>query len=511
MDKKQFKLILLIVTILLAIVAYWGGLSDLVSRWNTQEEYGHGYFIPVIALYFLWSRKDALSDSVGKPSYAGLILVLAGALGLFLGELTAIYILMQFGFILTLVGAVLAYGGLSLLKVAILPIAFLIFSIPLPYFIDAQLSWRLQILSSEFGVSILRLLGNSVYLEGNVIDLGVYKLQVVEACSGLRYLYPLLSIGFLMAYMYKGKLWQRVLLFLSAIPITVIMNSIRIAIVGILVNKWGPEQADGFAHYFEGWIIFMACLFILVLEISLFEKFGQKRSFNTAVDIPDIAPSIPTKKGSSNAPLYLCLVTLVASVILLNTITNREDIRPDRKEFVSFPLELNGWKANKTLPLDKEVIAQLKLDDYILADYKHQDVGAINFYVAYYGSQRKGASPHSPSVCIPGGGWVISSLEEVSFKDKQGVTHPVNRVIINKDNYKQVVYYWFEQRGRHVTNQYLMKWYLLLDAIQKNRTDGALVRVTTMVRPDGRVEDADKKIQAFLESAMPQLNEYVPN
>jgi exosortase D (VPLPA-CTERM-specific) len=510
MSKNKLNLMLFVAAIIIAVIAYSGGLNNLIFRWNGQAEYGHGYFIPLISIWFLWNRKEALLQGVGKSSWYGLILVLLGSLGLVLGEVTAIYILIQFGFILTLIGLVLSYGGKSLFKLTFLPIAFLIFAIPLPYFIDAQLSWRLQIISSQLGVAVLRFLGDSVYLEGNVIDLGTYKLQVVEACSGLRYLYPLLSIGFLMAYMYRGKLWQKIFLFLSAIPITVVMNSIRIAMVGILVNKWGPEQADGFVHYFEGWIIFMVCLFILVLEIILFEKFGLKRSFNTAVDLPKIPVQQTFNTRHTKTALILSTIVLIASSVFVNTISDRNEIIPARKQLVLFPLEIDNWIGSASA-LDKDVIDLLKFNDYLLVDYKKKNVGAVNFYIAYYDSQRKGASPHSPQVCMPGGGWVISSLEEKVLNAPKVGNYQVNRAIINKDNYKQVVYYWFEQRGRHITNQYLMKWYLLLDAIQKNRTDGALIRVTTLVKPGESVEDADKKLQSFLSVAMPELSEFVPN
>src|SRR6185369_7388713 len=117
------------------------------------------------------------------------------------------------GFLVALLGIVLTVGGPSLLKVTFIPIAFLVFAIPLPYFIDSELSFRLQLISSELGVFFIRLFGVSVYLTGNVIDLGNYKLQVVEACSGLRYLYPLLSLGFLAAYLFQAPLWQRALVF----------------------------------------------------------------------------------------------------------------------------------------------------------------------------------------------------------------------------------------------------------------------------------------------------------
>ena len=129
---------------------------------------------------------------------------------LLLGEMTAIFLFSQLGFLVVLAGLVLALGGSSLLRLTIFPIVLLLFCIPPPHFVNAQLSWRMQLVSSWLGVEFLRLFGYSVFLEGNVIDLGAYKLQVVEACSGLRYLYPLMSVGFLMAYMYQGALRWRI-------------------------------------------------------------------------------------------------------------------------------------------------------------------------------------------------------------------------------------------------------------------------------------------------------------
>ena len=185
-------------------------------------------------------------------------------------------LLPQLGFILALVGIVLAFGGVPLLKVTLLPIAFLLFAIPLPYVVDAGLSFQLQLLSSQLGVFFIRLFQIPVFLEGNVIDLGVYKLQVVEACSGLRYLYPLMSLGFLAAYLFQAPLWQRALVFLSTIPITIAMNSLRIGLVGVMVDHFGPQDADGFLHMFEGWIIFIACAGLLAAVMYVLARvFGK--------------------------------------------------------------------------------------------------------------------------------------------------------------------------------------------------------------------------------------------
>ena len=184
-----------------------------------------------------------------------------------MGELSATFVLSQIGFVIALIGIVLATGGYSLLKTAFIPIAFLVFAIPLPYFIDAVLTLRLQLVSSELGALIIRMFGIPVYLDGNIIDLGDYKLQVVEACSGLRYLYPLLSLSFLAAYLFRAPLWQRVLVFLSGIPIAIGMNGFRIGMVGVLVDRWGTQMADGAIHFFEGWIIFVACAAVLAVEV----------------------------------------------------------------------------------------------------------------------------------------------------------------------------------------------------------------------------------------------------
>ena len=100
-------------------------------------------------------------------------------------------------------------------------------------------------------------MGVPVYLDGNVIDLGVYKLQVAEACSGLRYLFPIMSFSYVFAVLYRGPVWHKLVLLLSAVPIAVLMNSVRIGIIGVLVDRYGIGQAEGFLHFFEGWVIFL--------------------------------------------------------------------------------------------------------------------------------------------------------------------------------------------------------------------------------------------------------------
>lgn len=492
----------------LALLAHYGGLSELVVRWNKQEEYSHGFFIPLIAAWLLWQRRPALAASLGAPSWLGVLLLLLSACMLLLGELAAIFILVQYGFLVCLVGLVLCLGGVPLTRVAILPIALLIFAIPLPYFVDSQLSWRLQLMSSQIGVGVLRAIDVTVFLEGNVIDLGIYRLQVVEACSGLRYLYPLLSIGFLMAYMYQAALWKRVLLFLTTVPVTVLMNSLRIAGVGVLVERFGIGAAEGFMHYFEGWIIFMVCLAVLLAEVWVFERFAGRRRVLDVLTFPEVRGGGGVSGPVSGAPLVVGLLVLMTAALSAQFLGGRTEVKPERTVLTGFPLELDGWRASESR-LETQVEIGLGLDDYVIADYR-RDAQIVNFYAAYYGSQRKGVSPHSPQVCIPGGGWLITSLERVPVTLADGVVFEVNRILIERGGQRQLVYYWFEQRGRRIANEYWMKGYLLLDAVVRNRSDGALVRVTTPVGQLESLADADRRLVDFMQLAVPKLPTYIP-
>lgn len=503
------KLIALGLALVLAMAAFGSGLLELVRRWTQQEEYSHGFFIPVIALWFLWQRREALVASMGRPAWMGLVLVLASLVSLPLGELTATFLFIQLGFLLCLVGLVWTFGGLSLLRVCKLPLFLLLFAIPLPYFIDAELSWRLQLLSSYLGVQFLHMLGYVVFLDGNVIDLGMYKLQVVEACSGLRYLYPLLSIGFLVAIMYRAAWWWRAVVFLSVIPITVLMNSLRIAVVGMLVQQWGSEMADGFLHYFEGWVVFLACLLILLGIIALIERFTHRRALRDVISAPTARPVMPAAAHGQALPrpTLAAAACLVLAIVATQGLAHRQEIIPARASLSGFPLELGQWKATESsLPPDIE--RYLGVSDYLLADYTAASHQPVNFYVAYYASQRKGVSPHSPEVCIPGGGWSVSSVEEVALDGAPGSS--AMRVVIGKGAQRMLVYYWFDGRGRRIANQYLMKSYLFEDALLRNRTDGALVRLVTPLPPDEDIATADRRLQTFARLVIPALKDYIP-
>ena len=493
---------------------FWDGIANLVVRWDEQEEYSHGYMIPLVTAYLIWQRRGFLQRVEFKPSWWPLSFVAIGLVIAVIGEISALYILIHFSLILILLCMTWSLIGWKAFQLVLIPLLLLVFAIPLPYFLEAVLTAKLQLISSNLGVAVIRLFGIPVYLEGNVIDLGVYQLQVVEACSGLRYLYPLMGVGFIVAYMYQAQLWKRAIVFLSTIPITIAMNSFRIGVIGVLVDNWGIDMAEGFLHYFEGWIIFIACLGILVGEMWLLNRFSKKRlSLKEIFTLPEPvaleSTAVVKQTRSLSAPFFINVALVVVAFFVVNLIDQREEVFPDRKSLVTFPIAIDDWqgKQDKLLP---SIVGFLNVTDYVLNNYYTGKEPPINLYVAYYESQRKGLAPHSPRVCIPGGGWSISDLKRVSIDLTSGGAVPVNRVVIQNGNQKQLVYYWFNQRGREFASEYWMKWYLLTDSLSKGRTDGALMRLVTPVAANETESDAEHRLDEFLSVVNPMMNEYVP-
>jgi len=428
---------------------------------------------------------------------------------LLVGEVSALYMLIHYSFILLLFGLSLAFLG-SATRYTWVPIALLGFAVPLPYFIEVILTSKLQLISSQLGVEIIRLCRIPVFLSGNIIDLGNYQLQVVEACSGLRYLFPLMSLGFIGAYLYQASVWKRAVLFLSTVPITIFMNSVRIAITGILVDNWGTEMAEGFLHDFEGWLIFMACGGLLLLEVVLMELFTTRQSLRQAFAVPVSVSAEQFSRENTHdlkfsTPVAVSIPLLLVALVGVGSLESREEDSSLKKaELVSFPLQLDEW-VGRDDNIETDVAKKLGFTEYVMINYQNQQHRPINFYVAYYASQRKGVSPHSPKVCIPGGGWEIANFSRTKVDQM-----PVNRALIRKGTQDQIVYYWFEERGTPVANEYIKKWMLFKDALFLNRTDGSLIRVTTPVMSDETLADADLRAQAFIRISRNKLSQLLP-
>jgi exosortase D (VPLPA-CTERM-specific) len=509
----SFVLLVAVVGIL-SVWPFWDGLTMMWGWWINAPEYSHGLLIPPVAAFLIWQQKHRLERIAFQGSWWGVGLVLLGGVALVVGQLGTVLTLVQYAYLITLYGLVLAFVGGPAFRIIAVPMLILLFMIPLPQFVLANLSVKLQLLSSQIGVMLMRLFDISVFVEGNVIDLGGYKLEVAEACSGLRYLFPLMTLGFLMAYFYKGAFWKRMLLFLSSIPITVLMNSLRVGLIGISVERWGMQMAEGFLHEFQGWAMFMLSAALMVGEIVLLNRIGREAGTWRqlfGVEFPEATPAgVPTKPRNIPSTFIAASALLLVFIGVTLLMPRRAEIFPSRASFTEFPMRLGDWRGTQET-LDGVYSDALKLDDYVLADYTDGHATA-NLYIAYYNSQRKGEAVHSPRSCLPGGGWQLRDFDQRTLALKvDGVPLRVNRTLIELGNQRQLVYYWFQQRGRIVTNEFAVKWYLFWDALTRNRTDGALVRLISNVGPGEDPVRADRALTEIASRIAPTLTHYVPD
>jgi exosortase D (VPLPA-CTERM-specific) len=497
------------------LAAFSRGLRDLVHIWDTQEEYSFGYIVPFVTLYLMWQKRDTLAEIRFSGAWSGTALVTVALLLLAVGQLATLGTVVQYAFLMSVFGLALAFSGWPAFRVMAMPLAILIFMVPLPNYLLRELSAVLQLWSSQLGALIIRAFGISVYLEGNVIDLGVLKLQVVEACSGLRYLIPLMTLGFIAATLFRAPLWKRAVVFVSTIPITLLMNSVRIGVIGILVEYFGKSMAEGFLHDFEGWAIFMLCTGLLVGEILVLAKLGDTgATLGSAFAYEAGKVATDGKAWERRIGLQFMVATgLVAIAGVAAQLAPAPDHEiPARKTFAEFPSSLQPWSGTSQR-MEPEYLRLLNLDDYILAEFSDGKSLPINLYVSYYASQANGNSAHSPRACIPGDGWEISDFRtrELGGVDYKGLRMRVNRVVIGKGENRQLVYYWFQQRGRVETDEYVVKLNIFRDAVTRRRSDGAMVRLVARLRPGESEQVADDLLERFAQVLVPALEGYVPD
>lgn len=510
----------LLIAVLGAGVFFADGLDALLAAWQLPE-YSHGPLIPVLSgLLFLRQLKEFPVDPGPKRNrWVGVAVILFAVLMGALGRLANIDDIVAYATILWVGGILLVSFGWATGKHFWPPVLHLVYMLPLPGVLYYKLSASLQLVSSELGVWFLKLLAVPVFLSGNIIDLGVYKLHVAEACSGLRYLFPILSFSYIFAVLYKGPMWHKAVLLISAAPITVLMNSVRIAIAGYIVNNYGLEWVEGFSHFFEGWVIFIACILLLFLLawIMLFFQ-SEKMGVAEALDLDTTGLGTQAARlryTRASTAMITSAVLMVGVALSWNTITpNRDQVSVERIDFATFPRELGGWKQRGLSErLSPSVTASLGADDYHSVEFVNPNEAApVRFFSAWYDDQSEGGV-HSPEICLPGAGWEIAWLERSDLTQAMGwdTTFEVNRAIIQKGETRMMVYYWFEQKGRKIAWDFEAKFWLMVDGISTGRTDGALVRLTTAMGKDEAPETADARLMNMLREVVEPLPRFVPN
>lgn len=501
---------LVLVTFVSLAVLGQEGLQALVARWQAPE-YSHGPAIPFLVIYLLALRAPALSRVPAGGSRAGVLAFGASVALIALGERAGFPSLTQYGLVLATLALLWTFAGLRALRASAAPLLLLVFLVPLPLLVEERLTGSLQALSASIGVDGIRFAGYPAFRSGNVIDLGGYQLLVAEACSGLRYLFPLLAFSSLCAILFRGPRWQRMLLALAAVPVAVLMNGLRISVTGMLVEQFGPGQAEGFLHYFEGWVIFMACVVVLFALAGLLARLaGHDAATAFTAGIPARADLAALLARFRPGPPATAAALLALAAALL--VDRPPEQPPPRAALAAFPRDFGGWQG-EDLPVAASAVSDGIITDRLLATFSRAGQGApVELGIAYCASQRtatcgrsSGLAPASAAFESRDGGTRV--LPDVGA----GGPLRMRRTVLGREDSRRLVYDWYQGRGRRHTGELARDWWLFLDSLGRQRTDGALVRVTTTVSADEPLGAGDRRLEAFVRQLVPELRPHLPD
>ena len=244
---------------------YFDVLRRLTSDWYNDENYSHGLLVPLIAGYAIWQNRDRLQALAVRPmTWIGGGLTVLAVLMLWAGTVGAELFITRISFLFAIISLILYFGGKDWLKQMTFSLLLLLLAIPIPLLIFNRIAFPLQLIASDYAARVINMIGIPAFREGNVIELAQMKLEVVEACSGIRSLMSLATLAVTYAYFTESKWWRQLALVASVIPIAIVTNAARVTITGVMAHYRGEEAAQGFQHAFSGWLMFIVAMILLL-------------------------------------------------------------------------------------------------------------------------------------------------------------------------------------------------------------------------------------------------------
>ncbi|SEM27850.1 exosortase D, VPLPA-CTERM-specific [Syntrophus gentianae] len=512
MNEKNLNNTALCVGILLVFFtcAYWVPLKSMVSTWWHNDDYSYGFFIPLISLYLFWDKRQLLKNLQFHSSWVVFPLLLLFVLISLYGILgSSGNISMPAVPVLIILFSAFCFG-IQAFRQLILPLGFLVFMIPVPPVIENHLGVFLKSISSKIGGQIIELFNIPVHVSGNIIDLGFTQLQVVDACSGLRYLFPLIALGVLYAYFFEKIAWKKLVCVAATIPIAILVNALRIGATGILANFWGPSVAEGFFHGASAFVLFAVAFAMLFLIGLILRKLPPK--------VPEVVKANSMEKmeqasipaGDGKSAFYVSL--LILSVVgWLSWSTGAMPAVKIQGGIQSFPLSIGAWQGQMEL-VDPEIIEKSGAEEAFSGLYRNPESGDVSLYMGYRSSAFLANENyfHSPTVCLPSSGWIVKETTKHVIPD---VPHfgqiSVSKMVIENMGARQLVYFWFQTKDKATSDKNINRFHLAMHAIMRDNTYALFIRPITPIRQGESMADAEKRMDQFVREMVGALDKYL--
>lgn len=257
---------------LLLVIVFLPVIGDLIDSWWNNENYSHGFLVPLIAGYMVWRKRHELAKTEVKPSGAGLVMTLAGMIMFVVGNAGAEYFTVGISLIVTMAGLTLYLGGREIMGKIWFPFFLLVFMVPIPAVVYFSATFPMQLLASKVSAALMEILGMSVVREGNIIHLPGHSLEVAEACSGLRSLISLLAMGAIYGYVAQERFRAKLALFLCTIPIAIAGNVIRVFVASILTYMFDVDTTVEPLHTIMGLVMFIFSFIVLAILSAIVRR-----------------------------------------------------------------------------------------------------------------------------------------------------------------------------------------------------------------------------------------------
>ncbi|OGP13272.1 MAG: EpsI family protein [Deltaproteobacteria bacterium GWA2_54_12] len=498
----------IVILTILFIAAYYVPFKSMVNIWWGNDDYSYGFLIPVASAYLLWEKRKTLGEipirsALGVlPILVFFILIsLYGILGssgnVSMPSIPILFILFT-GFCF----------GIESVKRLILPLGFLFFMVPVPAVIERYIGLYLKAMSSRLGGDFISLFNIPVHVSGNVIDLGVTQLQVVDACSGLRYIFPLFALGILFAYFFERIAWKRLFCVLVTIPLGILLNALRIGVTGILTEMFGPKVSEGFFHDFSGWVLFVVAFIMLFLISRFLAVFSPQAMVSKESNVPQRGhdPTLAVE-GKNTTGAFLFSVAILSFVAVLSLSTSTLPAVTIDGGIQGFPMLIGEWKGTPEI-VDPVIIRESGAEEAFSGYYINGSGSEMSLYMGYRSTAFLSNENffHSPTVCIPSSGWVQREVKRrtitnVLYFDNLDVTE----MVIEKEGKRQLVYFWFQTKDKATHDKNINRFHLSLHAIRRDNTHDLFIRPIAPVDSAEKIEDAEIRMDGFVREMMPVL------
>jgi EpsI family protein len=349
-------------------------------------------------------------------------------------------------------------------------------------------------------------------VSGNIIDLGTTQLQVVDACSGLRYIFPLLTMGILYAYFFERVFWKRMFFALVTLPLGVFINALRIGVTGILTQMFGPKMSQGFFHGFSGWILFLFAFGLLFLMGRILAVLSpnavESKSAGASKPLPS-APPVEGRKLTTGAFYISAILLSLVAVLSLSTSTLPAVMIKGGMQ--SFPAVVGEWDSKQEM-VDPDIVRASGAEESYVGYFTNKTGEELSLYMGYRSTAFLADENffHSPTVCIPSSGWIEQEVTKKTiprvpfFNDLQ-----VTKMVIEKEGRKQLVYFWFQTKDEATYDKNINRFHLSLHALRRDNTHDLFIRPITSIHSSERVADAEARLDGFIREMMPVLLQFL--